>query len=219
MMKKNKLYTVNRWNQPAFMPKKENLFAGPFGSSQMNQPFQFPGFTPGAQAAIDKNIAASLPKAGGGIGGLLGGLGDKLGEVMGGGSMAGSPMGGIVSAAGNLIGGLGNSILSGGLSSGAGSAVSGIGSTVGGLVSSVNPVLGGIISAGSGILGGGINALFGESVDEEALKAANEGTAAYNNFTSNAGSFDAITGPEAQANVKDVYRGACSMMSVTRMKL
>ena len=40
MMKKNKLYTINKRraeiiNRPAFMPKEENLFAGPFGSSQM----------------------------------------------------------------------------------------------------------------------------------------------------------------------------------------
>jgi len=45
------------------------------------------------------------------------------------------------------------------------------------------------------------------SVDQAKLKAANEGTAAYNNFVSNATNFSDISGPVAQANVQNAYRG------------
>jgi len=113
---------------------------------------------------------------------------------------------GVLGAAGTAVGGLAYRGLSGGLNSGVGSGINKIGGTVGGIVSQFNPVLGSIISAGSGILGGGVNALFGTSVDEKKLAAAKAGTAAYNNFVSNAASFDAVRGPIAQANVQDAYK-------------
>jgi len=237
MMKKNKLYIANRWNQPAFMVDRQrhNIFDGlTLGqSSQMNSnPFGVSLSAPTVSAPkidwgnpVQRNMALGQTKAltnsfgssnpvnlqqsnqmlsdsisGKTSGGLFKNPGNAaIGDLSGMGAN-------IIGSLGPVVGGLANNLISDGLSSGAGSAVSSIGGTVGSAISSVNPVLGGIVSAGSGILGGTINALFGQSVDEEALKAANEGTAAYNNFTSNAGSFDDITGPEAQANVRDVYK-------------
>lgn len=69
---------------------------------------------------------------------------------------------GIGSAVGNIAGGA----ISGGLKSGAGSAISNIGGTIGGALSAVNPVLGGIVSAGTGILGGLTNKMFGSKLNK-----------------------------------------------------
>ena len=69
---------------------------------------------------------------------------------------------GIGSAVGNIAGGA----ISGGLKSGAGSAISNIGGTIGGALSAVNPVLGGIVSAGTGILGGLTNRMFGSKLNK-----------------------------------------------------
>lgn len=69
---------------------------------------------------------------------------------------------GIGSAVGNIAGGA----ISGGLKSGAGSAISNIGGTIGGALSAVNPVLGGIVSAGTGILGGLTDRMFGSKLNK-----------------------------------------------------
>lgn len=69
---------------------------------------------------------------------------------------------GIGSAVGNIAGGA----ISGGLKSGAGSAISNIGGTIGGALSAVNPVLGGIVSAGTGIIGGLTNRMFGSKLNK-----------------------------------------------------
>lgn len=59
-----------------------------------------------------------------------------------------------------------SNLLSGGLSSGAGNAISGIGSTIGGAVGTANPLLGAGISIGSNILGGITNSLFGSKLNQ-----------------------------------------------------
>lgn len=108
---------------------------------------------------------------------------------------------GLVGAAGSAAGGLVGGLIGGGYESGAGSTLNTIGD-----FASMIPGVGGILGGGAKILGGVTNALFGTKVNEEALRAANAGTAAYNNFTSNATSFDAIQGPISQANVQNVYK-------------
>jgi hypothetical protein len=70
---------------------------------------------------------------------------------------------GLLGPAGNAA----NGLISNGLSSGAGNAVSKVGSTVGSAISTVNPLLGGIVSAGTGLIGGITNALFGSKINEE----------------------------------------------------
>lgn len=108
---------------------------------------------------------------------------------------------------GGIVGTAGNTLLSNGLSSGAGSAISGIGSTLGGAIGSVNPLLGAAVTAASGLIGGGINALVGKKVDQKKLSAANSGTNYLNSFNSSASSIDEIQGPNAVAKVQNAYRG------------
>ena len=113
----------------------------------------------------------------------------------------------VAPAIGGIVGTAGYTLLSNGLSSGAGSAISGIGSTLGGAIGSVNPVLGAGITAASGIVGGGINALVGKKIDQKKLNAANSGTNYLNSFNSSASSIDEIQGPNAVAKVQNAYRG------------
>lgn len=199
MKKRNKLYKVNKWNQPLFATgvdrEHQNIFDG-LDFSYLNN------VDVGSLGSLTKTIDPSkitssqmsswLPKHVDVPVGKVGGVG-KVGNVVG--------------ALGNVVGGAANRVISGGLSSGVGNAISGIGGTVGGALSTVNPLVGGIVSAASGIVGGGINALFGMKTDQKKLNAANEGTNYLNSFVSDASSFDDIQGPNAVANVRNAYKG------------
>lgn len=191
MRKRNKLYKVNKWNQPLFATEvdreHQNIFDG-LDFSYLNNTPNMGSLTkiqePQLTSSLPKHIDIPTPKGGG--------IGDA---------------GNIIGALGSVVGGIGNRVISGGLSSGVGNAISGIGGTVGGALSTVNPLVGGIVSAASGIVGGGINALFGMKTDQKKLNAANEGTDYLNNFMSNASSFDDIQGPNAVAGVQNAYKG------------
>lgn len=199
MKKRNKLYKVNKWNKPLFATEvdreHQNIFDG-LDFSYLNN------VDVGSLGSLTKTIDPSkitssqmsswLPKHVDVPVGKVGGVG-KVGNVVG--------------ALGNVVGGAANRVISGGLSSGVGNAISGIGGTVGGALSTVNPLVGGIVSAASGIVGGGINALFGMKTDQKKLNAANEGTNYLNSFVSDASSFDDIQGPNAVANVQNAYKG------------
>lgn len=194
MKKKNKLYTVNKWNQPLFV---DNVFADGggidiqgIGGSILGNP---------TKIDIGKINAMKTPSQGLGLG---------IGNIAKSG----------IGATGSAVGTIGSKLISGGLSSGAGNAISNIGGTVGGAVSTINPVAGGIVSAASGIIGGGINALFGMKTDQKKLNAANEGTNYLNNFTSNASSFDEIQGPNAVAGVQNAYKGGLFRKGKARRK-
>lgn len=195
MRKKNKLYTVNKWNGPLFT--RDNIFedggnllswdrlaSQAYGANYGDQ-----GYTLDDYMQSKNTFGLSKkdnPFSKGNLGGTL-----KSGA-------------GLV---GSAVGAVGNKILSGGLNSGAGSAISNIGGTIGGAISAVNPVVGGIVSAASGIIGGGVNALFGTKTDQKKLDAANGGTNYLNSFTSNATSFEGINGPDAVADVQNAYKG------------
>lgn len=191
MRKRNKLYKVNKWNQPLFATEvdreHQNIFDG-LDFSYLNNTPNMGSLTkiqePQLTSSLPKHIDIPTPKGGG--------IGDA---------------GNIIGALGSVVGGIGNRVISGGLSSGVGNAISGIGGTVGGALSTVNPLVGGIVSAASGIVGGGINALFGMKTDQKKLNVANEGTDYLNNFMSNASSFDDIQGPNAVAGVQNAYKG------------
>lgn len=127
-------------------------------------------------------------------------------------------IGNVVGALGDVVGGAANRIISGGLNSGAGNAVSGIGSAVGSAISTVNPLIGGAVKIGTGIIGGGINALFGMKTDQKKLQAANEGTNYLNSFVSDASTFDDIQGPNAVANVQNAYKGGLFKKGKARRK-
>ncbi len=197
MRKKDKLYTANKWNQPLFVSAigedRPNLFLD--GGGMSNPAFQSIGTTSvfsnptkidTGQIKAMKTPGLSKPKLNIDAKGMLT-------------SAAG--------AIGGAVGALGNKLISGGYSSGAGNAISSIGGTVGSAISSVNPIVGGIVSAASGVVGGVTNALFGTKVNEKALREAKEGTNYFAGFKSNASSFDDIQGPNAMAAVQNAYSG------------
>lgn len=210
MRKRNKLYTVNKWNQPLFATEvdreHQNIFDG-LDFSYLNN------VDAGSLGSLNKTIDPSkitssqmsswLPKQ----------VDVPVGKVGG-----ASKIGNVVGALGGVVGGAANKIISGGLSSSAGNAVSSIGNTVGGAISTVNPLVGGIVSAASGIIGGGINALWGMKTDQKKLRAANEGTNYLNSFVSDASSFDDIQGPNAVANVQNAYKGGVFKKGKARRK-
>lgn len=210
MRKRNKLYKVNKWNQPLFAQsidrEHQNIFDG-LDFSYLNN------VDAGSFGSLNKTIDPSkitssqmsswLPKHVDVPVGKLGGAG-KIGNVVG--------------ALGDVVGGAANRIISGGLNSGAGNAVSGIGSAVGSAISTVNPLIGGAVKIGTGIIGGGINALFGMKTDQKKLQAANEGTNYLNSFVSDASTFDDIQGPNAVANVQNAYKGGLFKKGKARRK-
>lgn len=241
MKKKNKLYTANKWNQPLFAKdidrEHQNIFDG-FFSSTLNTPLSNQGLLSGNSSGLNyqapqlsqpnismpidwsntaqRNAAVTNSKN------LVNGFGAEAAKNNPFKQFIKPDLSGLaktgISAGGSIVGALGNKLISGGLSSGAGNAISSIGSTVGGALSAVNPVVGGIVSAASGIVGGGINALFGTKTDQKKLNAANEGTNYLNNFTSNASSFDEIQRPNAVANVQNAYKGGLFRKGKARRK-
>lgn len=183
MKKKNKLYTANKWNQPLFV---DNIFAEGGGIDIQG----IGGSALGDPTKIDLGKISAMKTPSQGL---------RLGI----GNIAKSGIG----IAGNVVGAVGNKLISGGLNSSVGNGIANIGGAIGGAVSTINPVVGGIVSAASGIIGGGVNALFGTKVNQAKLNAANEGTNYLNSFKSNASSFDEIQGPNAVTKVQNAYKG------------
>lgn len=170
-MKKNKLYTINKYNRA--LANAVNVFGdgGPedktagqvinnplYNSINSNtlsvnsDPF---GINKGAQNQIS-NIGTATTN--------LGNAGAKAiakGSLMRAIGRNTNGLGSIMSTTSNIVGGLMNKAFSNGLSTKAGSAVSSIGSTVGGAIGSVNPFLGAAVTVGSGIIGGAINGAIG----------------------------------------------------------
>ena len=89
---------------------------------------------------------------------------------------------------GSAIGGLAGGAISGGLESGAGSAIS----TIGSALSTVNPVLGGIVSAGSGIIGGVTNKMFGSKLNAEKIAEIEKSNNAMNTIMVDSGNADSV---------------------------
>nr|DAG87957.1 MAG TPA: hypothetical protein [Crassvirales sp.] len=183
MKKKNKLYTANKWNQSLFVNNVFDEGGGidiqGIGGSVLGDP---------TKIDLGKKSAMKTPSQGLGLG---------IGNIAKSG----------IGIAGNVVGAIGNKLISGGLNSSVGNGIANIGGAIGGAVSTINPVVGGIVSAASGIIGGGVNALFGTKVNQAKLNAANEGTNYLNSFKSNASSFDEIQGPNAVAKVQNAYKG------------
>ena len=218
MTKKNKLYTVTRFNKPMFMGDREsqNIFDG-FLDSKLNA--QHGGALLAADRLASAQFGANYGEAGNTLSDYMNStnaLGiskadnpfSKMNLKGGLGAMANTPIGGsLVSGIAGAVGGLANNAISGGLESGAGSAISNIGSTVGSAVGAVNPILGAAVGVGSQLVGGLVNRAFGTKVDQEKLNNVNANINSLNSFTSNAGSFDEIQGPQAVSMDTDVYEG------------
>ena len=214
MRKRNKLYTANKWNKSLFT---DNIFDS--GGNLL-------GFDKAASSAYGANYgengytlndymssknAFGISKADNPF--SKGNLSNTFSSAG-----VGTMLKGAAGALGSAVGNIGGKLISGGLNSGAGSAISSIGGTIGGALSTVNPVLGGVVSAASGIIGGGVNALFGTKTDQKKLNAANEGTNYLNGFRSDATSFDDITGPNAVSAVQNAYKGGVFKKGWARRK-
>lgn len=210
MRKRNKLYKVNKWNQPLFAQgidrEHQNIFDG-LDFSYLNN------IDAGSFGSLNKTIDPSKITSSQMSSWLLKHVDVPVGKLGGAGKI-----GNVVGALGDVVGGAANRIISGGLNSGAGNAVSGIGSAVGSAISTVNPLIGGAVKIGTGIIGGGINALFGMKTDQKKLQAANEGTNYLNSFVSDASTFDDIQGPNAVANVQNAYKGGLFKKGKARRK-
>lgn len=204
-MKRNKLYAANRWNQPVFLP---NRFDGGgdiaawdrLASSEYGAKYGDAGFTLDDYMNSTNFLGIS-----------------KKDNPFSKGNL-GSTMSGVFSGIAPAVGSMANSAISGGLSSGAGSAISNIGSTVGAALGMVNPVLGAAVGLGSQIVGGVTNALWGTKVDQAKLDSANQGTSMLNNFNSSASSFDDVQGPQAVEAVGDAYSGGLFKKGWARRK-
>lgn len=187
-MRKNSLYTVNRFNMPMFMPERKNSFddgGWTWDSSiygDRNSKGGWFGLTKGNNPFSKGNLAAALNGENNLTSGILVGASNAAGNI-----------------AGNII--------SDGFRSGAGSAIGSLGSAAGTAISTVNPVIGAAVSAGSQLLGGLTNRAFGMKTDEQKLSNVNQSIAELGSFNSNAGSFDLIQGPSAMSMDTGVYKG------------
>lgn len=228
-MKKNKLYTANRWNQPAFMPDRKNLFA-PGGPTQTNFKFVQSAYgtdgnpngsvvnttsatqiNPGDVNRLSNSINQSVPLW---QNNNNGGLFSKNAWKKGGIGWAGAGLG--ASALGSINTGEKRGMwdtldpvhhLAGGRESGAGNAMgdAGVALTQAGL-SSGNPYLM-LAGAGAKVLGGLTNAAFGIKTDQARLNQINEGLETANNFVSDASTFDDIEAPISIVSADGVYEG------------
>lgn len=205
MMKRNRLYTVNSWNKPAFMyGSSMNMF--PDGGSLASY-----GYALKTPETISINAPSPASSGGGGIAGTLGGL------VGGGGSIGGALKGAVgamggISGIGSAVGGAIGGLIGNGYQSGVGNALGAVGK----MASVIPGPWGAAISGGLQVLGGGVNALFGSKVDAVRLGEANKEMSALNSFKSNATSFDDIKGATATKSVADIYKGGALNKSAAK---
>ena len=188
MKKKNKLYTANKWNKPLFAQgvdrEHQNIFDGLFSSTLNNSSsLQWDKLASNAYGANygDKGFTLNDYKNSKNFLGI-----SKADNPFSKGNLATTfskenvtnMLKSSAGAIGGVVGSIGNKAISGGLSSGAGNAISNVGGTLGSAISTVNPVVGGIVSAASGILGGGVNALFGSKFNKENIAKIEANTSA-----------------------------------------
>ncbi len=113
----------------------------------------------------------------------------------------------VANVAAGAVGGLVGNAISGGLSSGAGNAISGVGNALGAI-----PVFGGFAKGALNIVGGGVNALFGMKANQAEINRVNKGISALNDSaTAAAGatSFDdeSLMRPDAINFNVNAYKG------------
>ena len=108
---------------------------------------------------------------------------------------------------GALINALGaglNPLISNGLSSTAGTAISGVGSTIGSAISTVNPLLGGIVTGGSQLVGGLTNAAFGSNINQGNVASIEANNTSLGNTTF-AGNYDAVQNQLSNLNLGNSF--------------
>ena len=219
MKKKNKLYTANKWNKSLFAQgidrEHQNIFDG-FFSSTLNTPTSLstPGLLSGNSSGFNiQTPQLSAPNVSKPINwgdGLQSKLAVQESQNLVNGFSAEAAknnpfsglgkskpnIGGMLSSAAGAIGGavgsIGNKLISGGLESGAGSAISNIGGTIGSAIGSVNPVVGGIVSAASGVIGGLTNRAFGSKLNKEKIAEVEGSNKALNTVMVDNSSTDSV---------------------------
>lgn len=219
MKKKNKLYTANKWNKSLFAQgidrEHQNIFDG-FFSSTLNIPTSLstPGLLSGNSSGFNiQTPQLSAPNVSKPINwgdGLQSKLAVQESQNLVNGFSAEAAknnpfsglgkskpnIGGMLSSAAGAIGGavgsIGNKLISGGLESGAGSAISNIGGTIGSAIGSVNPVVGGIVSAASGVIGGLTNRAFGSKLNKEKIAEVEGSNKALNTVMVDNSSTDSV---------------------------
>lgn len=136
-----------------------------------------------------KQIVYLVPPSYYGIGGFLNNLGNGAGLGSFGKEFAkGTTAGGLLGAAGNLVGGIAGSAISGGLESGAGSAIGGLGN----IASAIPGPWGAVAGAGLNVVGGLVNRAFGSKINQEAVHNIESNTGMLSAFNANDGSFDSL---------------------------
>ena len=119
------------------------------------------------------------------IGGFINGL--AAGKGLG--SLGSGAAGGVLGAAGSLVGGIAGNALSGGMTSGAGNIIGGLSK----VASAIPGPWGAVASAGLGVIGGLANRAFGSKLNQENINAVNANIDRMGNFQSNASSFDDLS--------------------------
>lgn len=99
-----------------------------------------------------------------------------------------SPLSGALGAAGQLVGQVGETAISGGLESGAGKVFSGLGN----IASAIPGPWGAVSSAGLGIIGGLTNRMFGSKLNHENIAKVEGDIDRMNSTRSDAGDFDTL---------------------------
>lgn len=107
-------------------------------------------------------------------------------------TFSGSNVADMLKAGASGIGNIAGGAISGGLKSGAGSAISNIGGTIGGVLSAVNPVFGGIVSAGTGIIGGLANRMFGSKLNKDKIAEVEGSNRAINTVMVDSSNADSV---------------------------
>ena len=219
MAKKDKLYTVNRFNKSMFVPK-ENVF-DEGGTKWGGTGASWDKAAAGAGTTFTDDYMKSTNAFGISKEDNPFSKGNLMGTFSkeGLGNLAKGAAGGIISGLAGTVGKFANKAISGGLHSGAGSAISSVGSTVGSAVGAINPVAGAIVSVGSQLIGGLTNRAFGTKVDQAKLNAVNANINKLNSFVSDAGDFDSIEGPEGvSTNNLNPYSGGWFTSGSARRK-
>ena len=136
-----------------------------------------------------KQIVYLVPPSYYGIGGFLNNLGNGAGLGSFGKEFAeDTTAGGLLGAAGNLVGGIAGNAISGGLESGAGSVINGLSN----VASAIPGPWGAIAGAGLKVVGGLTNRAFGSKINQEAVHNIESNTEMLNAFNANDGSFDSL---------------------------
>ena len=196
--KKDKLHTVTKWNKNLFWDgglkgaALEDKSKNPWDyADDLSTTKQFLGTTRGQAYANTKN-SFGITKAQ-----------NPFSQMN---------IGSTLTAAAPIVGGAVGGLLSNGMSTGVGNVMSGLGKAA----SAIPGPYGAAIGAGLQIVGGAVNGLFGEKVNQQKLTQNVAGTSYLNNFKSNAGYFDDVTGPQTQAAIQDAYKGGIFNKSAKR---